>query len=116
MTHFMAVILPTQPDRARERMMARIVEGLVRLSPERQRMAWADMFRAWDAADPADRSLMTWTAVLAVAEMPANQRKDLIKSRSEALALLDERTGEQALVDIRGAKAHLEAEKNEASE
>ncbi len=94
----------------------RIVEGLVKLSPERQRMAWADMFRAWDAADPADRSLMTWTAVLAVAEMPANQRKDLIKSRTEAIALLDERTGEQALADIRGAETHLQTEKNEAAE
>ena len=116
MTHFMAVILPTQPDRARERMMIRIVEGLVKQSAERQRMAWADMFRAWDAADPADRSLMTWTAVLAVAEMPANQRKDLIKSRSESLALLDERTSKQARADIRGAEAHLEAEKSEAAE
>ncbi|MCH7739636.1 MAG: hypothetical protein IIC93_05750 [Chloroflexi bacterium] len=116
MTHFLAVILPTQPDRARERMMARIVQGLARLSPERQRKAWADMFRAWDAADPADRSLMTWTAVVAVAEMPANQRNDLTTSRSEALALLDDRTSEQAMAGIRGAEAHLDAEKNKATE
>lgn len=89
LAHFAAVILPTQPDRARERLIGRILEGMARLSPRRQERAWLVMHRAWDGIDPDERSLAAWTVVGALAELHREDRRRLIESESRALARLD---------------------------
>jgi len=113
LAHFAGVILPTQPDRARERLMRRILEGMTRLSPRRQEAAWLTMHRAWAGIDPDERSLMAWTAVDALAELDEEERESLIRSQSRALPRLDGATRAQAVREIARSLSGLDAEKAE---
>ena len=111
LAHFMAVILPTQADRARERMMARILEGMTRIPPKQQEAAWRTINQAWDGIDEDERSLMVWTTVNALAKLPSQQRQSLIRSQSNALARLDQGTKRRAVAEIARAISGLEAGK-----
>lgn len=113
LAHFVAVLLPTQRDRARERMMGRILEGLARVSPKGQQAAWKTMHRAWDGIDDDERSLMAWATVTAMAEMAPAQREALIQSQAEALAQLDERIRSRATTELTRAITGLEPERRE---
>lgn len=111
LAHFAAAIVPTQTDRARERLMWRILEGgLVKASPNQRRRAWQTMHRAWDGIDPDERSLMAWTVVATLATMPQEARQALLHSQAEALAGLEPGLRQRATEELRRALAGLEPE------
>lgn len=85
LAHFAGALIPAQADRARERMMRRILDGMAQLPPKRQETAWLTMHRAWAGIDPDDRSLMAWTTVSTLAELGREERERLIESESRAL-------------------------------
>jgi hypothetical protein len=89
LAHFAGALIPAQADRARERMMRRLLEGMARLSPQRQEGAWLTMHRAWAGIDPDERSLMAWTTVTTLADLDPAQRESLIQSQCRALQRLD---------------------------
>lgn len=108
LAHFVGVILPTQPDRGRERMMARIMEGMTRLPPDQQEAAWKTMYRSWDGIDPDERSLMAWTTANDLAALPALQRERLAESQARALAHLNSRIRIHAATDAKRVASRLE--------
>ncbi len=108
LAHFVAVILPTQADRARERMTTRILKGLAQLAPKQQVAAWATIHRAWDGIDQDERSLMFWTTAKILVELPDPERESLIRSRSDALTQLDEGSRARAASDIVRATSQIE--------
>lgn len=113
LAHFAAVLLPTQADRARERMMLRILAGLAQLPPRQARRAWRVMHRAWDGIDPDERSLMAWTTLNALAGLEPGQRESLIRSWADALSSLDEEMRSRAVNEMARALAGLDPQRKE---
>jgi hypothetical protein len=116
LAHFAAVILPTQPDRARERLARRILEGMAGLSPRRQERAWLVMHRAWDGIDADERSLMAWTVVSALAELDREDRRSLIGSESRALARLDDEARTRSALEIARSLSSLAEVRDDVAE
>jgi hypothetical protein len=113
LAHFAGVILPSQADRARERLMLRILEGMARLSPRRRDAAWLTMHRAWDGIDPDERSLMAWTTLTTLLALDDERRQGLIDSQRRVLARLDQATRARAVTEIARSLSGLEARKEE---
>lgn len=113
LAHFAGVLLPTQADRARERMMLRILAGLAQLPPRQARRAWRVMHRAWDGIDPDERSLMAWTTLNALAGLEPGQRESLIRSRADALSSLDEEMRSRAVNEMARALSGLDPGRKE---
>ncbi|MFQ5933428.1 MAG: hypothetical protein ACE5KI_02145 [Dehalococcoidia bacterium] len=111
LAHFVGAILPTQVDRARERMMARILKDLAQLHPKQQAAVWMTMHRAWDGIDKDERSLMAWTTVNALAQMQSGRREILVRLQSDALAHLAEPERVRAVAEITRAISRLESRK-----
>ncbi len=113
LAHFVAVIAPAQDERARERLMLRILEGMGRLSSPRQEAAWLTMHRAWDGIDPDERSLMAWTTLNTLATLELEKRDTLIQSQSHALTRLDEAARARAVHEIARSISALETSREE---
>jgi hypothetical protein len=116
LAHFAGAIIPTQPDRARERMMRTLLEGMARLSARRQERAWLTMHRAWARIDPDEHSLMTWTTVNALAELDEWQRVQLSESQRRALDRLDDAERARATRELARSVAALDADKTETAQ
>jgi hypothetical protein len=115
--HFVAAIIPAQPDRARERMMLRILEGISRLSPRRQEAAWLTIHRAWQGIEDDERSLMVWTAINALAQVELDEGAwaSLVSAQRRALGRLDDAARNRALMEIARSVASFSANKAEAA-
>ncbi len=77
LAHFVGVILPSQPERARERMLESILRGMANWQVRKQEEAWAAIDQTWQQIGAADRMAVATSLASVFEQMPEAERADL---------------------------------------
>lgn len=106
-----AVILPSQSEQAREKVMTRVMTALTEFPAALRKTIMKTMIQALSAASPDVRAAMTGTRVRILAELPLHQQQLLMRAQAEALGELDSNSRVQTMSEMMTAVSQLPAEK-----